>query len=142
LAEVVLMHRAEFREMARKSYDTDDLIFSHAAQHGLSVERLTQAIESFDNTLDPMDRGIAAHLRGKYGEALASFRQAITVRPDDRELLAWFGRTLHTMAEWSEAEPILRRVLDVASRENGEASPATIVAMKNLALLIEETNRF
>src|SRR4029077_20577670 len=82
-AEVVLMRRSMFRQIAAESRDAPEAkalrsseqptaedqkraLIAAAARRGLTAEQLEAAIQSFAETQDPTDRGIAAYLQGQY----------------------------------------------------------------------------
>ena len=50
-----------------------------------------------------------------YQKSAALFRQQVTTRPDDPELLASFGRALWTTDKNAEAESVLRRAVQIGS---------------------------
>src|SRR5205823_6770351 len=49
-----------------------------------------------------------------YEKSAVLFRQQVTARPDDPELLAEFGRALWTVDKNAEAESVLRRAVQIA----------------------------
>ncbi len=49
---------------------------------------------------------------------------------------------LNEAALYTEAEPLMRRALEINERINGKEHPAVAVRLNNLALLLKETNRF
>ncbi len=84
-AEVVLMRRSAFRQIAAETRDAPRVNASRSSEppeeerrralvdaakrHGLTAEQLESAIRSFAETQDPKDRGIAAFLEGQYRQA-------------------------------------------------------------------------
>jgi tetratricopeptide (TPR) repeat protein len=191
-AEVVLMRRRAFRQVAAEARDAPAAatlrpsestaeakrraLLDAAARHGLTAEQLATAIASFAETQDPRDRGIASYLKGQYAQAeellqgaadkkerdlvetlrylgaaqfeqakyrLATdnFRKAIALRGEDADLLRWLGRCRHRLAEWTEAEPLLRRALAIDEKSFGPDHPSVTADLRNLAQLLQATNR-
>src|SRR4051794_20229471 len=80
-AEVVLMRRSAFRQIAAEARDASRraasgleeptaeerrrVLVEAAARHGLTAEQLETALRSFSETQDLKDRGIAAYLEGE-----------------------------------------------------------------------------
>ncbi len=51
------------------------------------------------------------------------------------------GRYWYTLAEWTRAEPLMRRVLDIDKATFGPEHPNVATALSNLAQLLKATNR-
>jgi tetratricopeptide (TPR) repeat protein len=189
-AEVVLMKRSTFRQIAAAARDApkaahpDDLspddrkkiLVEEAARHGLTPTQLETAIRSFAETQSSKDKGIAAYLEGqyshaedllhtaaekqesdfvetlrylgatqyeqaKYRAAVKTFRKALAVKGEDAALLGWLTASLHELADWTEAEPLMRRALAVSEKSFGTEHPVVAVSLNNLAQLLKATNR-
>jgi tetratricopeptide (TPR) repeat protein len=191
-AEVVLMRRRTFRQLAAETRDAPAAatlrpsestaeakrraLLDAAARHGLTAEQLATAIASFAETQDPKDRGIASYLKGQYAQAeellqgaadkkeidlvetlrylgasqfeqakyrLAAdnFRKAIALRGEDADLLGWLGRCRYSLADWTEAEPLMRRSLAIDEKRFGTSHPRVAIDLTNLAALLLATNR-
>lgn len=191
-AEVVLMRRSAFRQIAAEARDASRqtasgpteltaedrkrVLVEAAARHGLTAEQLETALQSFAETQDPKDKGIAAYLEGeypkaeeflnkaaekketdfvetlrylgasqyeqaKYRVAADTFRKAITLRGEEPELLSWLGITFLALAEWVEAEPLMRRALAIDEKSVGPDHPDVARDLNNLAQLLQATNR-
>ena len=193
-AEVVLMRRSAFRQIAAEARDAPESnairlnkrstaedqkrdLISVAARHGLTAEQLESSIRSFAETQDLRDRGIAAYLKGqyrqaeeflngavekeeldlvetlqylgatqyrraKYSAAADSFRKALALRSEDPTLLSWLGQSHHALADWTEAEPLLRRVLAIDEKSCGPDHSKVATDLNNLAMLLQDTGRF
>jgi tetratricopeptide (TPR) repeat protein len=187
-AEVVLMRRSGFRQVAAEARDAPSAktlgaskptaedrkraLVEAGERHGLTADQPQTALHSFADTQDPKDRGIAALLEGHYGRAeellkgpaenndvealrhmgaaqfyqakyrpaAESFRKALALRGEDTDLLSWLGISLRELAEWAEAEPLMRRALAIAEKKYGPEHPNVAIALDNLALLLQVTN--
>jgi len=191
-AEVVLMRRSAFREIAAEARDASrqavsgqaDLtaedrkrvLVETAARHGLTADQLETALRSFAETQDPKDKGIAAYMagefakaedllnqaaekkesdyvdtlyylgasqykQGKYRAAAVTFRKAVGLRGEDPGLLSWLGNSLQQLAEWAEAEPLMRRALAIYEKSFGKEHPYVATALNSLTLLLQATTR-
>jgi tetratricopeptide (TPR) repeat protein len=190
-AEVVLMRRSVFRQLAAEARDAPQqtaglaepaaedrmrALVEAAARHGLTAEQLETALRSFAETQDPKDRGIAAYLEGKfsraedllssaadkkesdlvetlrylgatqyaqakYRSAADTFRKAVALRGEDAGLLGWLGWSFYQLAEWTQAESLLRRALAIDEKSHGAEHPDIARDLNNLALLLQTTNR-
>ena len=191
-AEVVLMRRSAFRQIAAEARDasrhavsgqpeltTEDrkrVLVEAAARHGLTADQLETALRSFAETQDPKDKGIAAYMagefakaedllnqiaekkesdfvdtlyylgasqyeQGKYRAAADTFRRAVSLRGEDSVLLSWLAVSLHQLAEWAEAEPLMRRALAIDEKNLGREHPSVARDLNNLATLLQATNR-
>ncbi len=85
--------------------------------------------------------GAAQYEDGKYRQAAGTFRTALALRPDDSLLLAWLGRSLCRLAEWAEAEKVLRRVLKEDEEQRGKDGPYLSADLENLAQLLQDASR-
>ncbi|MBW8878213.1 MAG: tetratricopeptide repeat protein [Acidobacteria bacterium] len=191
-AEVVLMQRSVFRQVAAEARDARrtkaarsgeatvedrrQALISAAARHGLSAEQVESAVRSFAETQDPKDRGIVAYLeghylqaeellngvaekkeqdfvetlrylgvaqyqQGKYRAAVSSFRKALSLHGESAVLLSWLGNSLRELAEWTEAERLLRQALDIDENSYGPERSEVATDLNNLAELLQATNR-
>jgi len=61
--------------------------------------------------------------------------------PEAAWLLSAAGRHRHDLAEWAQAEPLLRRALAIAEASYGPEHPEVATALNNLAMLLYATNR-
>ena len=193
-AEVVLMRRSAFRQIAAEARDAPGAkshrpneqsivedpkraLVAAAALRGLTAEQLETAIRSFAETQDPKDRGIAAYLEGQYQQAeellngvaekkehdlvetlrylgdtqyqqakyrasADTLRKALALDSEDPVLLSALGESLRALADWTEAEHVMKRVLTLDERTYGTEHPAVATDLNNLALLLLDTNRF
>src|SRR6185436_3815637 len=191
-AEVVLMRRIVFRQIAAEARDASRqaavgpaeltaedrkrVLVETAARHGLAAEQLETALQSFAETKDLKDKGIAAYLEGEYSQAeelldkaaekkerdfaetlyylgasqyeqakyraaAGTFRKAVALRDDDPNLLGWLGLAFYELAEWAEAEPLMRRALEIDEKSFGPDHPRVATDLNNLAALLLATNR-
>lgn len=79
--------------------------------------------------------------QAKYRAAADSFRKALALHGDDPILLSWLGITLHELAEWEEAEQVLRLALELDVETSGPQHPKVASDLNNLAQLLQATNR-
>ncbi len=85
--------------------------------------------------------GATQYEEGRYKIAAESFRKAIALRGDDGVLLSWLGLSFLELAEWSEAEPLMRRALTISEKSLGTEHPNVATGLNNLATLLQNTNR-
>ena len=81
-------------------------------------------------------------------EPLAAHARAIAAFADEREfatpttrLLGNVGLLLETKAQFAEAEPLMRRALEIDEKSFGNDHPDVARDLNNLAQLLQETNR-
>ncbi len=112
-------------------------------QYQQAEELLNGAVEKkeqdFIETLRYL--GATQYQQAKYRAAADSFRKALALRSEDPVLLSWLGMVLHALADWTDAEPLLRRALDTAEKGYGKEHPEVAAALNNLAQLLQDTNR-
>jgi tetratricopeptide (TPR) repeat protein len=127
-AEVVLMRRSAFRQVASEvidapaakalgSYESTgadrkrDLVAA-AARHGLTAEQLESAIRSFADTQDPKDRGIAAYLEGKFSQAEEILSGPTKNKERDLvETLRYLGAAQYEQGKYREAADSFRKAV-------------------------------
>jgi tetratricopeptide (TPR) repeat protein len=85
--------------------------------------------------------GASQYELAKYRDAADTFRKALALRGEDPVLLSWLGNTLHELAEWTEAEALTRRALEIDEKSFGPEHPKVAIRLNNLAQLFEATNR-
>ena len=66
---------------------------------------------------------------------------ADTGHPDAAWLLSQVGTRYYALAEWTQAEPLMRRVASIYEKNLGEDHPYVATALNNLAQLLQDTNR-
>jgi tetratricopeptide (TPR) repeat protein len=112
-------------------------------QYSQAEELLDKAVEREEADLVETlrYRGAAQYEQAKYRAAAASFRQALAMRGDDAVLMSRLAMSLRELAEWTEAEPLMRRTLDIVEKSFGPQHPKVSAALNSLALLLEDTNR-
>ena len=128
-AEVVLMRRSTFRQIAAEARDAPvaktrrsnerpiaedpkQALIAAAARRGLTSEQLKSAINSFAETQDPKDRGIAAYLEGQYQQAENLLRGAAEKKKADLvETLRYLGSSQYQQAEYRDAANSFRTAL-------------------------------
>jgi len=64
-----------------------------------------------------------------------------TGHPSAAWLMNQAGQRWHTLAEWSQAEPLMRRALAIDEQSFGPHHPKVAIRLNNLALLLKATNR-
>ena len=110
--------------------------------------RSEEILEVFEKSIDAKHvealryLGAAQYEQGKYLAAADTFRKAVALRGDDPALLSWFGEVLHQLAEWEEAERMIRGSLAIQERALGADHPELTVNRSNLAALLMDTGRF
>jgi len=85
--------------------------------------------------------GLAQYEQGKYQLAAESFRRAVALRGDDAELISWLGRSLDQLAQWTEAESLMRHALAIDQKRLGADHPNVARDLNSLAQLLHSTNR-
>ena len=190
-AEIVLMSRSAFRQIAAEARDASRqgvssqaeltmeerkrVLVEAAARHGLTAGQLETALRSFAETQDPKDKGIAAYLKGEFSQAEVllskaaekkesdfietleylgasqyeqanyhaaadTFRKAVALRGEDGGLINWLGLDLYKLAEWTEAESLLRRALAIDQKNFGPNHADVARDLNNLTQVLQATN--
>src|SRR5947199_589516 len=85
--------------------------------------------------------GSAQYDQGNYRAAAETFRKALALRVEDTDLLRWLGESLYELAEWSEAEPLMRRALAIDEKSFGTEHPNVAIDLNDLAQLLRHSNR-
>jgi tetratricopeptide (TPR) repeat protein len=85
--------------------------------------------------------GAAQYEDGNYRAAADSFRKALALRGQEPALLGWLGNSLDQLAEWGEAETLLRRALAIDENKFGPEHPDVARDLNNLAILLQATSR-
>jgi tetratricopeptide (TPR) repeat protein len=80
--------------------------------------------------------------RGEYGRSAFLLSKACDLRPDDLDLLSLLGKALHGAGNFTEAETVLRRVLEGRERVLGESHVSLSPVLNNLAVLLFEQGRY
>jgi tetratricopeptide (TPR) repeat protein len=79
--------------------------------------------------------------QGRYQEAVTAFRKGLEFRENDPTLQFWLGLALSKSAEWSRAEPLLRRALQSREDSYGPEHLMVAVPLSGLAQVLQATNR-
>src|SRR6185312_376195 len=112
--------------------------------------RYSQAEQVLEGPVEKEERDLAEKLRylgaaqfgqGKYPVAAESFRKAVALRGEDTDLLNWLGRCFYELAEWAEAEPLIRRALAIDEKNLRPEDPIIAIHLNNLAMVLKDTNR-
>src|SRR5262249_38058816 len=69
----------------------------------------------------------------KYRESVEKFREAISLRKDDASLMNWFGLSLYKAGKYVEAEPYLKRALEIREKTLGREHADTAQSLNTLA---------
>jgi tetratricopeptide (TPR) repeat protein len=143
------------------------VLFSLASRtedkEGFSIHRLVQAVARRSQPGDEQHKWVEAALRWvnagfpsnsndvrfwPVAEALAPHARGIAGEADRRgisglasRLMNELGLFLKSRAEWSEAEPLYRRALQIDEKSFGNEHPRVAVDLNNLAQLLKATNR-
>lgn len=112
-------------------------------QYQKAEELLNGAVEKKESDLAETLRYLGATQlqQVKYRAAADSFRKALALRGEDPALLSWLGESFHALADWTEAEPLMRRALDIDEKSYGKDHPNVARDLNNLAQLLQATNR-
>ena len=85
--------------------------------------------------------GHSLYAEVKYREAAEAFGEALHLRPEDTGLMLWLANSLHKIARFGEAEPLMRRALAIDDASFGPDHPDVARDLNNLAQLLQATNR-
>ncbi len=127
-AEVVLMRRSTFRQLAAEARDVPNqtalgsaepteadrkrALVEAAAHFGLTAEQVETALRSFAETQDPRDRGIAAYFAGQFSQAEEHLRKAAEKEEGDFvETLEFLGASQYAQAKYRAAAETFRKAL-------------------------------
>src|SRR6185369_2726387 len=78
---------------------------------------------------------------GKYQAAAETLRKALSLQGDDVVLLTLLGNSFVELADWNEAEQMIRRSLDINEKRYGPEHPSVATDLNNLARLFFATDR-
>lgn len=127
-AEVVLMRRSGFRQIAAEARDASRqaasgpaeltaeirkrVLVEAAARHRLTAEQLETALSSFAETQDPKDKGIAAYLEGEFSLA-EDLLNKVTERKESElvETLYYLGASRYEQAKYPAAADSFQKAL-------------------------------
>ncbi len=80
--------------------------------------------------------GLSLYQQGKYKEAAAAFQRCLQVRPDDATVLNNTAVSLEEAGDYSTAEPLCRRALDIDEKALGPNHLKVARDLNNLAALL------
>ena len=116
------------------------------------LDFLRDTLESIDDSEKRIMQRlrIAAELRtlARWDESEAQQREALAEAKvhDNKKLVARalnnLGQLLKDTNRFGEAEPLLRRALEISKASYGEQHPAVAIGLNNLGQLLTDTNRF
>jgi tetratricopeptide (TPR) repeat protein len=112
-------------------------------QYAQAEELLQGAVDKKKSDLVEALRylGASQYEQAKYRMAADNFGTAIALRGEDAELLRWLGQCRYSLAEWTEAEPLMRRTLAIDEKRYGPDHAGVGADLNNLAQLLQATNR-
>jgi tetratricopeptide (TPR) repeat protein len=112
-------------------------------QYIQAEELLNKAAERQESDLVDTLRylGATQYERGKYRVAADSFRKALALHPEDTTLLSWLVEALRILAEWTEAESLIRQALAIDEKNCGMDHPNVAIDLNNLGALLVSTDR-
>jgi len=86
--------------------------------------------------------GASQYEQVKFREAIATFRKAEALKSDDTTILRWLASCLNQTAEFTEAENLMRRALEVDESVSGSTHPNVARDLNGLAALLRQQGRF
>ena len=126
-AALMLMRGSEMRQIGAEVRDRSSAEAAHqtgestaeqqtralaaaAASHGLTLDQLEKAIDSFARTPDARDQGIALYLQGRYSRAEEILTDAVARKDlDFTETLRYLGAAQLAQAKFRDAAASLRK---------------------------------
>lgn len=144
LADEAKRHKAQARELAEAALFEADL---HEARFEFELARqsVDEAIRLDYTWWEPHNRsGLLALHTARWGDADNSFNEAerfVKEETDRAVLLNNRARLLNDTNRPAEAEPLLRRALEIDEISFGPEHPDVAASLNNLALLLQATNR-
>jgi len=142
--------RAKARRMIELGeYDKAD----QSLQDAIEIDR--KAIQSQQENLDrrklSMARSLAsradiAETKLEYKKAIDLYKEALHALPEDQQTtqatyLNNLGTLYHTVADYKEAEPLIKRALAIDEASFGKNHPKVAIRLSNLAALYQTTDR-
>ena len=113
---------------AKRALDLDPLslvISANLAMHLYYARRYDEAILRYQKTIDLDQHFYMGHMiglpfeqEGKYKEAIAAFRKALTLSGEDAGVLACLGHTHAVSGDEAEARKILKRLQTLSERQH------------------------
>ncbi len=98
--------------------------------------------EELERRLDPQLSAAGVLLReAEYEQAEEAFRAILAAHPNSARVLNGLGLTLLELARFADAEPLMRRALQIDEDSFGPDHPRVATRLNNLATLLQDTNR-
>jgi tetratricopeptide (TPR) repeat protein len=86
--------------------------------------------------------GQALHEQAKYTEAVGAYQKAAEREPEDMATLNGFGVALQNDGQYSRAEEVFARLMEISKKSMGEDSAITAFTMHNLAGIYRVRGKF
>ncbi|MGO9776029.1 MAG: tetratricopeptide repeat protein [Terracidiphilus sp.] len=128
---IARMHRL-VQELMRQKTSAEDLAARQQAVDALITER--------DAALEKTTEWVQARWELEPFTALAGLWDERN-HPWTAWLMNQVSTRWHTLAEWGQAEPLMRRGLEIDEKSYGPDHPKIAICLNNLALLLQATNR-
>src|SRR5262249_31070186 len=120
-----------------------------AGHYDEAIDRFTKALDQHYSSRSESEvadvkffLGKSLCQKGKYSEAVDKLQEVISKRNDDPDVLGWLGSALQDAARYAEAEPLLKRAVEIAEKATGPEHPNTAACLNNLALLYNSQGKY
>ncbi len=86
--------------------------------------------------------GQSLYKEGRYQESADAYKEALTLRQNDSEILNNLGLSLHLAGRYAEAEPLYKQALEIYKKALGPEHPHVATSINNLAGLYRAQGRY
>src|SRR5262249_52403710 len=135
---------AAIREWGKKAQDPyqQGLAALYEKNYPESTKLLTQSFEVRKETAQKAVTeyadvsfflGRSFYEQGRYRESVEKFQEAVLLRKDDAGSMNWLGLSLYKSGKYVEAEPYLKRALEIREKTLSQEHPDTAQSLNTLA---------
>jgi len=127
------------------------VIALYERNYAKATAELTRSYEMREQAMDKaqeemiavaLSLGQSLYEQGNYREAAVKFQRADALKPDDAVILSWLGVSLDDSGRYVEAEPLLKRALEIREKTMGKDHPDTATSLNNLAGLYRAQGKY
>ena len=130
-AGLAALYERDYPVATKQLTDSFELRKKEEAQARIAVSRAREAAADAAFFL-----GRSLYSQGRYSEAVMSYREAFSRRPDDPRVLNVLALSLFQTADYAGAEPLFRRALAMREKALGPDHPDVAISLNNLASLL------
>lgn len=99
----------------------------------MSEEPLSESLQNPNTAQEFIQRGWSLHIRDRFQESEADFRQALEMDPDSVEAIYGIGMSLRVQGKEEEANKHFARVLEILGHNKIDLEPSRANMFRHLA---------